>query len=232
MFKPVLLFLLLGSLFSCKNENERTMSGEVIIIEDFDYTMDSSSGATALGIYEKFKYNDSTKQIIQKGKHEFALLSESKLSENFSDLDFSKAVIYELTSYGFYGAESVFKYRTGNYKVLDKNIAHEFLKLISKKESYNNAIAGCFDPRVGLVYYDSNDIPVKYVSICLSCNYLKSNPSIDYSNNEQRGFTLKTRKKLHELLEKSGFPDTQYSELFDDKELKEDFLKTINKNDN
>lgn len=55
MFKQVLLFLFLGSLFSCKNENERKMFGEVIITEDFDYTMDSSSGATALGSLENLK---------------------------------------------------------------------------------------------------------------------------------------------------------------------------------
>ena len=55
MFKPVLLFLFLGSLFSCKNENERKMSGEVIIIEGTNYTTDSSSGATALGNLENLK---------------------------------------------------------------------------------------------------------------------------------------------------------------------------------
>lgn len=228
MYKS-LLFIFCVVLFSCSFEEPRKMSKEHIFIEA---EINTSSGATALGIYEKLKFNDSTKQIIKKGKHEFTLISDTALSNKFSDLDFSKVIIYELTSYGFYGAESVFKYRTGNYKVLDKNIAHEFLKLISKKESYNNAIAACFDPRVGLVFYDSNDIPVKYVSICLSCNYLKSNPSINYSNNEQKGFTIETRKKLHKLLEKSGLPDTQYSELFDDAELKEDFLKSIYKNDN
>lgn len=59
MFKPILLFLFFGSLFSCKNEDQRKMSREVIFIDGSDYTIDTSSGATALGSLDNLKTKDN-----------------------------------------------------------------------------------------------------------------------------------------------------------------------------
>lgn len=227
--KRVCQFILLIALFSCSNE----VSHEKKVIEHdehanvvIDSTFDKKVLNTIEISFEGQQKQGSLKQIIQKGRKEYKLLSEVKLSNSFKTKDFAKVEVFELNGRGNYGAASVFQFRTGNYCEIDLNDANELLKLLNNKKSYGNSIAACFDPRIGLVFYDKLNNPIKYVSICLACNYLKAVPTLEYRDYVQRGFSLKTRKQLHKLLQKWGFPDENYSELFDDEELFIDYLKT------
>lgn len=55
-------------------------------------------------------------------------------------------------------------------------------KYLDSKNSYGNVVAGCFDPHLGIVYYDKTKI-VAYITVCFDCNRLRS--SIELA--EQKG---------------------------------------------
>ena len=61
--------------------------------------------------------------------------------------------------------------------VLDKATVNSINTIIGKGSSYNNIVAGCFDPHLGVVYYKTGKI-VGYMSICLQCSNLYSTPDI------------------------------------------------------
>jgi hypothetical protein len=90
--------------------------------------------------------------------------------------------------------------------------------LLNSKDSYGNSTAACHEPRIGLVFYDKNKNPCSYLSLCLSCNNLYSTPKLKHIESND-GFSIKSRKKLHAIFEEWGFPDENYSFLFDDYEL-------------
>jgi hypothetical protein len=60
---------------------------------------------------------------------------------------------------------------------LDKSQITEITNLLCDKATYGDDIAACFDPHLGLVFYDGEKVNA-YVSICLECNYLVSSIKI------------------------------------------------------
>lgn len=167
-------------------------------------------------------------ELNEKGRDE---RSRVKIVENgqdeFPSCSYSKVILYKL-----YGNENhswndaIFSQRTGEYKELSQERVTDFLELLNSKKSYGNSTAACHDPRIGLVFYDENENPCSFLSLCLSCNNIYTKPELKLDLESNDGFSLKSRKKLHAIFEEWGFPDENYSFLFDDFELyKKDMQK-------
>jgi hypothetical protein len=56
---------------------------------------------------------------------------------------------------------------------LHKSQIIEITNLLCEKTTYGDDIAACFDPHLGIVFYEGEKVN-GYISICLDCNYLVS----------------------------------------------------------
>ena len=121
----------------------------------------------------------------------------------------------------------MFHQRTSQFKELTKTEVNYFLEIINNKQSYGNTTAACHEPQTGLVFYDAQGTPCSYLSLCMRCNNIYTSPKLQakLSHKSRGGFSLKTRKKLHKVFEVWGYPNVEYSFLFDDYELFERSLE-------
>lgn len=98
---------------------------------------------------------------------------------------------------------------------LDSITIQKLDQKLSDKKSYGGSTAFCFDPHLGIVYY-ANDKVIAHVSICLSCNRLRS--SIEIPAQKQGkvgegkeayyiadGLSKSFRSFLNGLVKKHGF---------------------------
>lgn len=84
----------------------------------------------------------------------------------------------------------------------------EFLSLFNNRKSYGHYEMACFDPRIGLVFYDASDQIVAYLSLCLQCNNVRSEPPLDFDVvvPTNSGFTKKVYRQLFEMFNAWGIP--------------------------
>lgn len=166
---------------------------------------------------KKKKSNELNKKGSEEKSRAKIVVSES---EEFPSCSYSKVILYKL--YGNANdswSKAIFSKRTGEYRELTSEQVKDFLALLNNKRSFGNSTAACHDPRIGLVFYNKNETPCSYLSLCLSCNNIYTAPKLKYSSEDNKGFSIKSRKKLHTIFEEWGFPDENYSFLFDDFEL-------------
>jgi hypothetical protein len=62
--------------------------------------------------------------------------------------------------------------------VLDKESALSLTTKLGEKESFDDAVAACFEPHLGFVYYLNGKI-VAYITVCLGCNVVVSSIPLD-----------------------------------------------------
>jgi hypothetical protein len=227
LFSIILLLFIVSCQTAPTPSNELTTSKHSTKTETFSSKEDSIKS-------EKWKaYKKQRKQAAELNKKGLSELSRAYTSQQsspkFPSCEYSKVLIYSLNGNGnSSGAESVFRQRDGKLKEINPKEIKEFITLINSKKSYGNTTAACHEPRIGLVFFDKNEAPCAYLSLCLACNNIYTKPEIKLGLQPgmESGFSLKSRKKLHEIFEKWGFPDKNYSPLFDDDELYTDFLRT------
>jgi hypothetical protein len=116
------------------------------------------------------------------------------------------------------------KNRIFNQKELKKNQVNQLNNILGNKKSYGGNTASCFDPHFGIIYFYQNKI-VGHISICLSCNYLKSSPEIPAMLSHKTdlcetcyayGFSTNARKKISKIVNELQFSHWQLNnELFD-----------------
>ncbi|WP_426277196.1 hypothetical protein ACN9MN_17730 [Chryseobacterium sp. S-02] len=92
----------------------------------------------------------------------------------FSKLDYDKIIAYD-----YKGDEKMYSAaidRNGKFipiiekqKFLTQNQADKILSVLSKKSSYGEASAACFNPHLGIVFFRNNK-KVNQINICLDCN--------------------------------------------------------------
>lgn len=168
--------------------------------------------------YERKKKSDELNKKGIREKSRTKILAQK--NGKFPTCSYSKVILYKLNGNANDSwSEAVFSKRTGEYKELTSEQVKDFLALLNNKKSFGNSTAACHDPRIGLVFYDENEAPCSYLSLCLSCNNIYTAPKLKYSSEDNKGFSIKSRKKLHTIFEEWGFPDENYSFLFDDFEL-------------
>ena len=126
-------------------------------------------------------------------------------------------------------------------KALTEEEVMRFNKIIGDTATYGGPTASCFDPHLGVVYYNKNKI-VGYMSICLDCNYMRASlripaeyfkegivrPDSNQFPYSPHGFTRLGRKNINDFCKELGFPNCkEYLEttLFADYEALERILK-------
>jgi hypothetical protein len=64
-----------------------------------------------------------------------------------------------------------------NYSRLDRKKYAKLNKLLGEKSSFGQSTAACFEPHLGIVYYQSGK-SIAHLSICMGCNRLESSVRI------------------------------------------------------
>lgn len=136
----------------------------------------------------------------------------------FQDLEYDLVVAYEFQGDGAKVIEHCLKNEkdkiSKSFELEDSQIQY-LEKLVISNSSYGNTTAFCFDPHLGIVYYNQGKV-VFSIDICLGCNYLESSVEIpatrfnmirvsdDYSY-PAKGFSKETRKSIHAFCKQLGF---------------------------
>ena len=104
------------------------------------------------------------------------ILPNSKNGVPFGKLNYDKIIAYD-----FQGSEEPYPNvidKQGKFvpvitaqKALSQIQADKILSALSKKSTYGEGTAACFNPHFALVFYKENK-PINQISICLDCNYL------------------------------------------------------------
>ena len=140
--------------------------------------------------------------------------------------DYASIKVFALDCYGPC-RQAVFQNRTAREVVITATDFSELMDVLSAPKTYGDYPAACFEPKIGVVLYDVNNIPTEYLSICLTCNNLRTYPGkipVKLSDAFKTGFSKKARKELRSLFFKWGFDYYGYSPLVDDESAYENYL--------
>lgn len=103
-----------------------------------------------------------------------------KLNDPFKKLQYDRVVAYEYD--GEAGVEIIdehgklakFVYTTTQLTAAQiKNIN----RILTDTATYGGETAACFDPHMGIVYYNKDKVAA-YVSVCMACNFLQESKQI------------------------------------------------------
>ncbi|MCP4439941.1 MAG: hypothetical protein GY810_13430 [Aureispira sp.] len=227
----ILLALFCFAHFSCSEANNAAEDKKAELLKNQqEQTAKIDSIQIIKAQQQAYKKHQAEKTKLRKEGNEDLIRVKLRKDSTFKfpACEYSKVILYELNGKGNHSrAESVFRQRTKKSKELNSEELKDFLKLLNNKDSYGNGTAACHEPRIGLVFYDRHKDPCAYLSLCLACNNVYTKPGLNLGLEVgiDQGFSLKSRKKLHKIFEKWGFPDKNFSPLFDDEELYGNFLK-------
>ena len=124
----------------------------------------------------------------------------------FAGIPYDSAVAYSYDGEGGREIvdEGVLSGPVSKKALLSRKQANAITDLLFDESTYGGPLAACFDPHLGLVFYDEGK-PASYVSICLACNYLVSSVPI----REEAGFSEKGAKAIAEFEKGLGFSPRQ-----------------------
>lgn len=190
---------------------------------------------------QRKRAEDKSKQqkLKQEGRRELNAhlkpFLEDKVVTQFPSVDFEYAVVYE-TNPSVRNIEAVFLGRTGKSKFLSKEEANRFNKIINSSKTYGDSPAACFDPRIGLVYYNKDSIPTAHITICFECHQSYAYPKIKgqqmhiTETSYRAGLSETGAVNLKYLFAEWGFPNTNFNPMMGgEKTIKylEDILPTV-----
>lgn len=101
----------------------------------------------------------------------------------------------------------------------------ELVTLLKDTRSYNTGVAACFYPKISLIMYDRDGIPLGYISMCLDCNQFRATIATGQPNTAMQGFSKEARKKLRSLFAKWRFDYYGYMSGVDDEKEYRQYLK-------
>lgn len=109
----------------------------------------------------------------------------------FNGLKFNKVIAY---FYEGKGQNALILDKNGKLNTtIDKSIVleetqiKEFINIFSDTTTFSSNIAGCFFPRLGIVFFDGTH-PILSISICLECNsYHSSIPLAEFQGFSSKG---------------------------------------------
>lgn len=170
-------------------------------------------------------YNsDHSNQILLEGIRELALykkeneFNSSNTSLKFPSSDCTLIKAYELDCKGEYNY-APFKNRKSHGIEISNQEFDDLISLLENPSSYSNPTAACFNPKIGIVIYNHDQIPVEYLSICLNCNNYRSGPGdidVSLTNDHLKGFSQSARDSMRKRFSSWGIDYYGFSMLWDD----------------
>jgi hypothetical protein len=122
----------------------------------------------------------------------------------FDTFTFDKVVAYDFESDSDSGAAIIedgkFAARVYKQHALTQEQADRLLGMLAANTTYGGSPAACFEPHLGLVFYEDHE-EVGHVSVCLACNRLDSSMDIP------------AMSKMYEPVYRIGFSDSARSKL-------------------
>lgn len=138
----------------------------------------------------------------------------------FNRLRYDKVVAFDYGEDGYPGLDIIdskgkLAPDVRQWKALTQQQADALTTYISAPATYGATVAACFEPHMGIVFYDHNRV-VAHLSICLSCNRLSAVPDIPATSAKRQrldakvtvpaeGFSKQGRKQLNALCQQLRF---------------------------
>jgi hypothetical protein len=159
-------------------------------------------------------------------EHGYQLIEKYKTLQNYNpykNLKYDKVIAYDFDGTGD-GRSRIVENgklhpstKKSQHKTLNKNQTDSLLNFLSDTSTFGGNHAFCFEPRLGIVFYNGKKI-VADINICFACNSLESsiylpaevhhkliNGGDDYLNVlPQTGFSIVARKQLKQLCHNLG----------------------------
>jgi hypothetical protein len=212
-FLPIICLLV--SIYSCKQAKkdvEVKQSQDAPFVRNFE--KDSIAGFKRLALTELKAFNEKY---------------EKTWSSKPQSFPYSKADTYRVYQLGRVGEcnKCEFKERITSGTVISEFDFQELVSLLENPDSYTNSTAACFNPKVSIIAYDSENVPTEFLSICLNCNNFRSYPGkIQIKHNEKyaTGFSSATRKTLRKIFLNWGIDYYGFSPSWDDEEEFDEYM--------
>lgn len=146
---------------------------------------------------------------------------------------FSYAIDYNYKVFEIIGESNfernVFARRTSKPKSIPYKDVKYLIQLLENPKNFGNETHSCFSPKVVVMAYDEEGIPVEWLGICLDCNNFDTRPGeivVNFNDPERKGFSNTTREALRNLFFKWGIDYYGFIEKWDNKATYEKYLQT------
>lgn len=130
---------------------------------------------------------DTTKVLKDSSLNQYIISAKSIHPNQKNGKPFDKLNYDKLVAYDFEGSEEPYPAvidKQGKFvpvilrqQCLSQEQADKILSTLTKKSTYGEATAACFQPHFALVFYKDHK-PINQINICLDCNYLVSDIEI------------------------------------------------------
>jgi hypothetical protein len=130
----------------------------------------------------------------------------------FPNVNYAKVVAYD-----YEGIQGGNIYEKGKLyhsikkeQVLSAEQISNLLDVLNDEGTYGGDVSRCFNPRLGIVFYDAEGKALAQVSICFECNQHQASPSILAQDNTRKvtkmtGYSAEGRTKLVDLCKSLSF---------------------------
>lgn len=126
----------------------------------------------------------------------FSSCKEKLIEIPFPNLKYDKVVAYKMNGMENEVIES--NKLSNNVENRKKTLSPEqrikLISILNSKSTYGGVPAKCFEPHLGFVFYRNDDQILAHSTICLTCNWMSSNPDI-----KEFAFSKKGSKAIQDL---------------------------------
>ena len=131
--------------------------------------------------------------------------SKKNTSTN-TDFQFPSCQYHKVVAYHFEDAGNSIISKTGELnptvkkeQVLNPEQIKQILALLNNTDTYGGMSNRCFEPRLGVVFYDAQQKVNAHISICFQCNNFMATPQVALAANfpnQSAAFSEEGRRKL------------------------------------
>lgn len=181
------LALLAFAIWSCSNQN--------IATEQTNSTVDTTATHSS---FDRERL-DSLRQINERRPDSLPIA-------RFADLEVAEAIAYGITKIS---TGNVFRDRDrSQFYTLRQAEIDSLLPLLLDSNNYVSARNyACFDPNMGVVFYDEAKRIQAYLQVCLSCNNMQINPGLHPGQDHTYGgMSLPARQLMKHFCEQWDMP--------------------------
>ena len=211
------LFISLLILVSCNNQEPTSHTETTVLAEDTVVEkIDTSTFIDSMEIWNANSRKEE-KQFYINYMDGWNANPETK-PKKFPWKVGNKIIVYKVEPVG--EQKGTWQARMSLGKEISQEQYEEYCEVLNQRDSYDNTTASCFYPKLSIVVYDDNDVPMEYSEICLDCNSARTFPhELDFNiNTDFYGFSTEARYELRRIFKDWGVPYESYSSSWDKEE--------------